>query len=112
MRGVFGARVHRDDLVLTRDLVVACAPEVRTGWFQAMTRMDLVEGIGSIGVPTTVLVGSRDTLTPPAHVDVIVAAVPGAMLQTLSGYGHMLPLEAPDLVADSIRSHVPSVRGG
>ena len=112
VRGVFGERVHRDDLVLTRDHVVACAPEVRAGWFSAMARMDLVDGIASVAVPTTVMGGSRDTLTPPSRSDTIVAAIPGAALQTLSGYGHMLPLEAPDIVVATIRQHVSPLGDG
>jgi pimeloyl-ACP methyl ester carboxylesterase len=100
------------DLVLTRDHVVACAPGVRAGWFAAMTAMDLVDGITSVAVPTTVVIGSRDTLTPPPASDTIVTTIPGATLQTLPDYGHMLPLEAPDIVADTIRSHVRPVADG
>ncbi len=106
VRGVFGVHVHRNDLLLTRDLLVACPPSVRSGWFVAMAQMDLVEGIAGIGVPTTVLIGSRDTLTPPPRADAIVAAIPGAELQELPGYGHMLPLEAPDIVTAAIRRQV------
>lgn len=108
VRGVFGEHVHRNDLVLTRDLVVACPPPVRAGWFSAMAGTDLVEGIATVSVPTTVMMGTRDTLTPPPRSDAIMTAIPGAELQTLEGYGHMLPLEAPDIVADTIRRHVPA----
>ena len=102
VRGVVGKSVARNHLVVTRDLFVACDPKVRAGWFAAMQQMDLRDGIAGVAVPTTVMVGTRDRLTPLSRANEIVAAIPGATLQTLAGYGHMLPLEAPDQVADAI----------
>jgi pimeloyl-ACP methyl ester carboxylesterase len=48
------------------------------------------------------MVGSRDTLTPPAKADQIASTIPGARLVTLQNRGHMLPLEDPDAVSDEI----------
>jgi non-heme chloroperoxidase len=112
VRGTVGSAVSRNHLVLTRDLYCACAPEVRTGWLTAMQAMDLREGIARIGVPCTILIGSRDILTPPGRSAELARTIPGARLVRLDGYGHMLPLEAPDEVADVIaaaaRAAVPS----
>ena len=63
-----------------------------------MSTMDLLEGVATIEVPTTVIVGTRDALTLPKKADQIVATVPGARLVTLQNRGHMLPLEDPDAV--------------
>ena len=102
LRGTVGHHVHRSHLVLTRDLLLGTTPQARSGFLTAMQAMDLRDGIASIGIPTTVLVGTRDTLTPPARASELVDAIPGAKLLTLDGYGHMLPLEAPDQVADAL----------
>jgi pimeloyl-ACP methyl ester carboxylesterase len=102
VRGSVGAGVRRNHLVVTRDLFVACPPEARAGFLGAMQAMDLREGIAGIGVPTTVVVGSRDRLTTPALADVLVEAIPEARLVTLPDRGHQLPLEAPDEVAAEI----------
>ena len=69
---------------------------------------DLLEGLAAVEVPTTVMVGTRDTLTLPKKADQIVATVPGARLVTLQNRGHMLPLEDPDAVTDEI---VRAVKG-
>nr|MBA2625839.1 alpha/beta fold hydrolase [Acidimicrobiia bacterium] len=102
LRGAVGVAVHRNHLVLTRDLFVACASEARDGWLTAMQAMDLREGIAAIGVPTTVIVGSADRVTPPDRAAELVATIPGARLVTLDGAGHMLPLETPDEVAEAL----------
>jgi pimeloyl-ACP methyl ester carboxylesterase len=109
VRGVIGRTVRRSDMVLTRDLFVACPPEARSGWLRAMQGMDLRKGIAAIDMPTTVMIGTRDTLTPPSRAAELVDTIPGASLVELRGYGHMLPLEAPDEVAAEIASaaHAP-----
>jgi pimeloyl-ACP methyl ester carboxylesterase len=102
VRGVFGTDPVRAQMDLTRTLFADTAPAVRAGFMIAMSRMNLLEGIATIGVPTTVIVGSKDRLTAPARAAQLVAAIPGAHLVTLPGRGHMLPLEDPDAVTEEI----------
>jgi pimeloyl-ACP methyl ester carboxylesterase len=54
------------------------------------------------GVPTTVLVGSRDLLTPPEHARRIAASIDGARMLVAPDAGHMLTLERPQLVTDEL----------
>jgi non-heme chloroperoxidase len=102
IRGVFGTDPVRSHMDLTRTLFAGTVPQVRAGFFAAMSTMNLLEGIATIGIPTTVMIGSLDRLTAPARSDQMVAAIPGARLVTLPGRGHMLPLEDADAVADEI----------
>ena len=108
VRSSFGSRPVRTHVELTRDIFARCDPEVRGGYVLAFATMDLLEGIATIDVPTTVMVGSRDTLTVPKKADQMVATIPGSRLVTLKGKGHMLPLEDPDAVTDEI---VRAVKG-
>jgi pimeloyl-ACP methyl ester carboxylesterase len=93
---------------LTRDIFANCDPSVRGDFVLAFGTMDLLEGIANIDVPTTVMVGTRDTLTVPKKSDQMVATIPGSRLVTLKSKGHMLPLEDPDAVTDEI---VRAVKG-
>jgi pimeloyl-ACP methyl ester carboxylesterase len=102
VRGVFGTNPVRAHMELTRQLFAGCEGGVRGDFLVSMTAMNLLEGIATMEVPTTVVVGSRDRLTLPAKADQMVAAIPGARLVTLPGRGHMLPLEDPDAVTDEI----------
>jgi pimeloyl-ACP methyl ester carboxylesterase len=49
-------------------------------------------------IPTLVVVGDRDRLTPPANARAISAAVPGSRLLELRGAGHCTMLEQPEAV--------------
>jgi pimeloyl-ACP methyl ester carboxylesterase len=108
VRSAFGENPVRSHLDLTRDLFGGCHGTVRGDFLLSMSAMDLLEGVATIEVPTTVMVGTRDTLTLPKKADQIVATVPGARLITLQNRGHMLPLEDPDAVTDEI---VRAVKG-
>ena len=79
---------------------------MRAGFLGAIGTVNLLEGIATIGLPTTVMVGSRDRLTAPARSEQMVQAIPGARLVTLPGRGHMLPLEDADAVAAEIERSV------
>lgn len=47
------------------------------------------------GLPTLVLVGEADTLTPPDRARIIAQGIPGARLVTIAGAAHLPPLERP-----------------
>lgn len=70
---------------------------------QMLGAADLREAIGAITAPTTVLVGSDDTATPPAMAEEIVRRIPGAHLRLLEGARHLTPLECPNLVAHVLK---------
>jgi pimeloyl-ACP methyl ester carboxylesterase len=70
-----------------------------------MSAMDYRGGLASIGLPTTVLVGTKDRLTPPRMARILAEGIPGAELVVLRDAGHMLPLEEPVAVADAIAAH-------
>jgi pimeloyl-ACP methyl ester carboxylesterase len=108
VRSAFGVDPALAQLDLTRTLFADCDPSVRAGYVKSMSAMNLLEGIATIAVPTTVLVGSRDRLTPPARSRTLVDTIPRARLVTMPDRGHMLPLEDPDAVADEI---VRAVKG-
>jgi pimeloyl-ACP methyl ester carboxylesterase len=108
VRSSFGSHPVRTHVQLTRDIFANCDPKVRGDFVLAFGTLDLLEGIASIDVPTTVMVGTRDTLTLPKKADQMVATIPGSRLVTLKSRGHMLPLEDPDAVTDEI---VRAVKG-
>jgi pimeloyl-ACP methyl ester carboxylesterase len=49
-----------------------------------------------IGVPTHIVVGDEDTLTPPALSRTMAARIPGARLTVIKGAGHLSNIEQPE----------------
>lgn len=58
-----------------------------------------------IKAPTLVLHGEDDPLIPVAHGHATAAAIPGAKIRTIPGWGHDVPLELVDELADAIAEH-------
>jgi non-heme chloroperoxidase len=102
MRGALGAVAHRSHVEAVRDAFLATHGDVRTGFLVGMTHMDFRGGLESIAVPTTILVGSHDRLTPPRLARVLADRIPGAHLEVVDGAGHMLGLEAPARIAEAV----------
>jgi len=65
-------------------------------------RADSLPSLGAIGVPTLVVVGSEDAITPPAKAEEIARGIAGAALVTIPGAGHLAPMENPDAVAAAL----------
>jgi len=68
----------------------------------AISRPDSRPSLSAIDVPTLVLVGDSDPLTPPAYSQEIVAAVGGAMLEVVPDCGHLSPIERPAQVCQAL----------
>jgi 3-oxoadipate enol-lactonase len=54
------------------------------------------------GLPTLVLVGDEDEVTPPAQAKAMAEAIPGASLVVVRSAGHLPPLERPVETTDAI----------
>lgn len=86
-------------------MVMACPPDVRAGAGIAMQEMDLEHVLPDLNVPTLVMAGELDRLTPPSHARRIAAELPNLQaLIELPGTGHMGPLERPAEVAGALRA--------
>jgi pimeloyl-ACP methyl ester carboxylesterase len=57
-----------------------------------------------ITVPTTVIVGERDMMTPAKAGKALAAAVPNARTVVLPGAGHMMMAERPDELLEALKS--------
>ena len=58
-------------------------------------RGDATATLPSIRCPTLLLVGSRDTITPPAEHARMGELIPGARVEVIEGSGHLSSLERP-----------------
>lgn len=88
-----GARaglVDRASAFLTRT-----DPEVLARDFAASSAFDARDLLARIRVPTRVIVGAEDRMTPLADAEAMARGIAGAELHVVPGAGHMVMLERP-----------------
>jgi pimeloyl-ACP methyl ester carboxylesterase len=92
--------VHSDRAGDTALIERIRAMSIRLGQ-EAFARQSALDRSGDLGrlaaitSPTLVLAGSDDGLRSLAEAEELRAGIPGAVLQTIQGSGHMIPMEKP-----------------
>lgn len=66
-------------------------------------RADMTTHLASIDVPTLVVSGEEDLLTPPDVMRAMADAIPGSEFVLIPNAGHLAPFEQPDAVNAAIR---------
>ena len=80
------------------------AAVVTLGDFMACDRFDAMTTLEAIRVPTLVLVGRDDRLTPPKYARFLADTIPGARLVEIESAGHFPQLEQPAAVNAALRA--------
>lgn len=62
----------------------------------ATAGFDLRPGLRKLDIPTRVIAGAADKLTPPERVREVASHIPGAELVEMAGAGHIIPAEQPE----------------
>jgi 3-oxoadipate enol-lactonase len=75
------------------------------------TRTDLSSALGEIRVPTRVVVGADDKITPPSAAQALASGIPGAELHVLEQAGHLSNVEAPEAFNRVLLELVSSLAG-
>jgi pimeloyl-ACP methyl ester carboxylesterase len=75
-------------------------------------RPDSTSGLSGIRVPTLVICGGEDTVTPPAPAQAMARRIPGARYVEVEGAGHLTPLERPDQVTAAVREFLAGLSAG
>lgn len=79
---------------------------VRSRWARLFGRLDVVAGLDALTVPTTIVVGDHDRLTPRLHADMMAERLRAhdvlAEYEVLTDTGHMSTVESAHAVNESI----------
>ena len=111
---LFAADAPKETVNAWRKIMLATDPKGVAAALHAMAdRIDSAPTFAQIKVPTLVVVGEHDAITPPDLARVMSDGIPNAKLEVISGAGHMSPVEAPDayakIVGDFVDSHDGSI---
>jgi pimeloyl-ACP methyl ester carboxylesterase len=64
---------------------------------------DAMERVGQISVPTAIVVGADDRMTPPKYSQFLAEKIGGAVLEIVPNAGHMVHAQSPEAVNALIR---------
>lgn len=80
-------------------IVLECDRHWRAATARTLSKLDLNHAIEHLTVPSLVLGGSADRLTPPVLSERLASRLPNLVQRVeLPGVGHMSPVEAPEVV--------------
>ncbi|MBL1091075.1 MULTISPECIES: bifunctional 3-oxoadipate enol-lactonase/4-carboxymuconolactone decarboxylase PcaDC [Streptomyces] len=72
---------------------------------EALASYDVRSSLGRVGVPTLVVVGSEDQVTPTTDARTLAAGIPDASLALVPGTSHLAPVEQPAAVTELLIRH-------
>jgi pimeloyl-ACP methyl ester carboxylesterase len=107
---LFGPTVSAAHLAFIEPMCCGMNPKYRAGAAAAMRELDLIESLSGLVVPTLVVAGELDRLTPASHSRRMVAALPHVFeFVLMPETGHMVPLERPDELLEALIELAESV---
>lgn len=106
-----GTAIDRPELLAQLASWIAGAnPQGLAGALHMMAdRPDAMKDLAGITVPTLVIVGEDDQLTPPAESEAMVNALPNAKIVRIPGAGHISALEAPAAFNSSVAHYMAQI---
>ena len=105
----FSSLVTKEALAMARDDVRRCSLETILGDFAACRNFDFRGQLKGLKLPTLILCGSEDRITPIRHSKRLHQEISGSTLRVVEKGGHMLPLEAPGPVNAAIRDFIRGI---
>jgi pimeloyl-ACP methyl ester carboxylesterase len=105
-------RTRPDVVEAVRRMMLRMSPEDVSLVQQGMAaRPDSLETLKTINVPTLVVAGEEDRLTPVADAEVMRQNISGSRLQVIAQAGHYAAYEQPEAAGTLIRQFLDSVHG-
>ena len=107
----FGKNPRPSHVELVRRLMAECPPETRRDAPRVLVGLDLKPDLPKVRIPTLVIGGTADVLTPPFEARSIAELIPGARLELIRDGGHMLMLERAEQLDRLIVDFAHDVQG-
>jgi pimeloyl-ACP methyl ester carboxylesterase len=102
----FNANTPQSLLELSKRQMMEIRPPVLQGDFLACNVFDVVGQLEKIILPTLILCGAEDKMTPIKFSELLHARIVNSQLHIVDHAGHMVMLEQPDFVADLLKKFI------
>lgn len=84
-------------------------PPVLLGDLLACNEFDVTSQLDKIAVPTLIICGAEDKMTPLKFSELLQSGTANSQLHVLDKAGHMVMLEQPDAVADLLKQFIDNI---
>jgi pimeloyl-ACP methyl ester carboxylesterase len=108
----FGSSPSPSQVAFTDRMLASTDIEVWAKVFPSLIDFDHSEVLERIDVPTMIVVGDKDRLTPPVQARHMASKIPGARLLVLDDAGHMAFLEEHEVLNAELAAFAREVLGG
>ena len=90
--------------------MLKCRPEILHGDFSACNRFDVMKEVEKIDLPTLILCGEEDALTPVLYSRFLHSRIKGSKLEVLPDAGHMVMMESSRAFNEKIREFIKGLQ--
>lgn len=87
----------------SKEEMLKTPPEITYRDFLACNKFDVMGEIEKLNIPTLVVCGDQDMMTPPKYSEYLAAKIPKSTLRIIKDCGHMLMLERPQEFNETIK---------
>ena len=94
------------DMRRYREMLLSTSPEDYVQACAALRDWDVRDRVDRISAPTLAVAGADDPSTPPADLEFIAAAIPGARLKVINGARHLPNVERPEAFNEAVLAHL------
>jgi pimeloyl-ACP methyl ester carboxylesterase len=108
-RSCFSANTPDSLIQLSKQRMMELRPPVLLGDFLACNEFDVTSQLEKIEVPTLIICGAEDRLTPLKYSELLQDRIINSQLHVVDHAGHMVMAEQPDAVADLLKKFIDSI---
>jgi len=109
MKRAFSPQSDPHLIELAAQRMNAIRPAVLHGDFLACNAFNVMENIQKIRFPCQVICGQDDLLTPVRYAQYLTDQIPRAEVNLIPGSGHMVMLEQPEIVAETLSAFLSTL---
>jgi len=104
VRFAFSLKASPELIERGREYLMKCPPRVLHGDFLACDRFDLMKEVEKIDLPTLIVCGEEDRLTPVIYSEFLHRRIRSSSLEILPDAGHMVMMESPEAFNEKVGS--------
>ncbi len=99
----YSQKTSPDMLAKSLERMLDVRPEILHGDYMACDRFDIMKEVEQIKLPTLIICGEEDQLTPVKYSEFLHQRIKGSRLEIIPGAGHMVMMESPSVFNEKLK---------